>query len=660
MNGEKRNSGNRGIILGFLCMICEKIADVFAAGFIFKLFTSHEKVQSAYESSATAQLFLILKKKTSSFFASIKKTVARQFENSALLKLISKLFGILLNTSSRVFGIFLLTWSAYAVLIAIIKRFVALDSQGTFISLICGIVVFAVAIPLLFSDRSIIELCSESTLVSSFLTRVVGVPNEILRRRGKLRSSQSPAVILGIVLGMMTYFIAPIYMLTGVATVVAVSLIFTYPEFGVVISIAVAPLIGVASSPSVALALLVLLTAASYFIKVVRGKRTFKFDLTELTVYGFIAAVFLGGFAPGSSNTGESALLTVALMLIFPLTVNLMKHKHWIKTCIAAFAAPAALVAFIGIAQYALGLAPYGWIDESLFGGITSRSTSVFNNPNILGVYLVTVFPICLMLTFNKKNSRIAVLGGISSAFIVFCTVFTFSRSAWLALCVGGILFAVLVSPNGILWTIPTAGVAALASFLFPQTIGARMVNFVTLADSANSYRISVWKSSLDMFFNVLGGGVGMGEEAFRVGYINFAETGTQSVMHSHNLLLQIGIQLGFAGAALFILSMLSVSGKCATATVKKNGDKELSFVIKAAISGATALLAVGVFDYPWYNYRIMFIFWALLGLACAAVNIDEYQQASSQTVYNDENYAYVSVEIPQTAEKTKKQTGRE
>ncbi len=660
MNGDKGNNKRYGFILGMLFMICEKIAEFFTAGLIFRLFTSHSKVENAYEASATVGICRIIRKKTRKFFAWIKHAVARQFEGSMMIRLISSALVRLLNTSARVIGAFSMTWSAYAVLIAVIKRYVLLDTEGTSSSLLCGLIVFIASVPLLFSDRSVITLSSESPIISSVLTHVVGVPDETLRPGRSARSAQSSAVILGIGLGMLTYVIPPLWFLIGFASLVLISLVMIYPESGVVVSIAAAPLLGVTSMPSIALAGLVLLTAFAYLIKVIRGKRVFKFGITELAVYAFMAAVLLGGFAPGESNTLENALLSFSLMLIFPLAVNLMKYKHWIKTCAIAFAVPAAFVAFFGIAQYALGMAPYGWIDEELFSGIASRSTSVFNNPNILGAYLVMIFPLSLMFTLPKYSSRVRALGGLVSAFIAVCTVFTFSRSAWIALVFGGILFVTLIDPKGILWTVPVAGVVALGAIIFPETIGARILNFATLADSANSYRVSVWNSSWDMFFNVIGGGVGMGEEAFKTAYVNFAETGTHSVMHSHSLLLQIGIQLGIVGVLLFAVAVISVSGKCATSVMGKSSDKELSAIVKASVSGAMALLAAGIFDYTWYNFRIMFIFWALLGLACAAVNIGEREHERIAVADYDEMSAYMTVAIPRASENNKKREGNE
>lgn len=646
MNGDEKSVKKRGIILGLLGGIGSKIAETFTNGTVYKLFTSHQRAERAFQASAIVVLLRKFARIIGKPIGKLRTAIAKQFEQSMILRIFSMLYRELLNTSSRVLGAFSLTWSVYAVLIAMIKRYVMLEEGSTATSLLCGGVVFLASFPLIFSDKQIITLFAESPIFSSFLKHVVGVPEEALRPSKTVRSTQSYAVILGILLGTLTYIIPPLYMIVGSFALIVISLVLAYPECGVVISIAAAPLLGFLSFPSISLAVLVLITAFAYTVKVIRGKRVFAVGLSEFAVCAFISAVLLGGFTPGNANTLETALLTVALMLIFPLTVNLMKYKHWIKTCVIAFAVPTAIVAFIGIFQYMLGFAPYGWIDESLFTGITSRTTSVFGNPNVLGVFLVMLFPMVLTYTLRGNDSRVRILGMIVSIVIIVCTVLTYSRSAWLALAAGGILFATLISPNGILWLFPTVAATALAAFAFPKTVGARIFNFITLADSANSYRVSVWNSSWNMFLGVIGGGVGMGEEAFKTGYLNFAESGTESVMHSHSLYLQIGIQLGLVGLVLFLFALTSISAKCATTLRGGKLDRELSVTVKACLSGAAALLVAGVFDYTWYNFRIMFIFWALLGLACASANIGERE---SRTIYipdDDERSAFVTVAI--------------
>ncbi len=650
MNGNNEKKNKRGLIIGLFFMLCEKIYGIFTSGLIFGAFGSDSKLQGSFNRSGTAYCAKLLKKKTHKFFVRMRLAISRQFEGSLFLRIISKLYVYLLSLPGRVVSVFTLIWSIYATSIAIIKHYVLQDTDGMISAVVCGIIVFFASLVLLFTEKNISSLCEESGIVSSFLRSVVGVSDESFKTRKVSKSAQSTAVILGIFFGTMTYFIHPIYMLLTPAAFILLSLIFAYPESGVVISLALAPLMGIIPFPSAALAGLVLLTLFSYVIKVIRGKRVFSVNLTELAVYAFMTSVLLGAFAPGECNTGETALMTLSMMLIFPLTVNLMKYKHWIKTCLAAFILPSAIIAIVGVFQYLLGSAPAGWTDTVMFSGISGRTVSLFNNPNILGHYLVMIFPLSLMLMLKRNSASIRKLGAIISVSIILCTAFTFSRSAWLALVVGGLVFALWITPRGILWLIPGAAAAFTAALIFPDSFGMRLRNFFSIADSANSYRVSVWNSSWDLLSNVFTGGIGMGEEAFKTAHSGFADLGAQSVVHSHSLYMQLAIQLGIVGLLMFVIAMVLIGVKASSAVSEIDSDSDLKYVIKATMAGAVALLVAGFFDYTWYNYRLIFVFWALTALACASANISNRECRRIITAENDEMSAAVTVTIPKTS----------
>ncbi len=641
----------RGIIIGLLFALCDSIFAAFRSGIVFGLISSHKDDKEVLESSAICCGFGFFAGKCRRATESIKKFIARQFERSFMLRCFSSALVRLVNIPGRVLGAFGVTWGAYVILINLIKRYALYVIEESGVDLVVGVVAFIASLPLLFTDKSICCTAKESWLISAILYKVFGIPDETLKSIIIKKPGQSGAVILGILLGLATYFISPLDMIAGAFAFTVFVLVLSYPEGGVLISVAISPLLGLIDHSSKVLAAFVLLTAFSYFLKVLRGKRVFKIGLTDLAVYAFMSVILISGFAPGEANTFQNALVCCSLMLIFPLIVNLMVYRHWINACIVAFVVPSALVAFIGIAQYFLGFAPSGWVDVSLFSSITQRTVSVFNNPNILGVYLAAMFPMALMLTMSRFERKVRILGGIIASYIVISTILTYSRSAWLALIAGAVLFAVTISPRGILWLVP-AGLATVAlALIFPDTVGVRLLNFVSISDSANNYRIDVWNSSWRLLSDTYWFGIGWGEEAFRNAYINYGSQGTQYAMHSHSLYLQIAIQTGIVGLAVFTISVFTVIRKCFSIPGDTKSHNALYVNGKAAISGAVAIMIAGVFDYTWYNFRVFFVFWALLAFACAVANINR-KEDSLWVGEADDNYSFITVSIPSLVDK--------
>ncbi len=648
---KRSKTKSHGIIFGLLYAVCFKLSSVFHSGMLYKMLTSYNNNEDSISSSALCNLVGALSRKSRKAVDAVKKYTARQFERSFMLRFISAALSSLVSIPGRVIGAFGLTWGAYVVLINLIKRFALVSPDISNADFAVGCIAFLSSLPLLFTDKTLCRMALESKLVFTFLNKVFGVPAETIKSYRAKKSSQSIAVILGIIFGLATYFISPLDMFVGAFAFAGFVLILRYPEGGVLISIAIAPLLGLVNHSSIVLASFVLLTAFSFVLKVLRGKRVLKVGFAGLSVYSFMFVIFLSGFAPGASNTMENALLCCSLMLIFPLIVNLMTTKQWLNACVIAFAFPSAIVAVIGFIQYMLGVSPSGWIDNSLYSEITQRTVSVFNNPNILGAYLSAMFPIALMLASTASDKKVRALGGISAAYIAVATVFTYSRSAWIALIAGAILFAVMITPKGILWLIPIAAVTVVLSIVFPNTIGMRLLNFISLSDSANNYRIAVWNSSWNLLTDSFLHGIGWGEEAFRTAYINYATDGTQYAMHSHSLYMQIAIQTGIIGLIVFFMVIVTVFRKCFSASSLLASDKKLSATSKAALSASLSIMISGIFDYTWYNFRIFFVFWALLALACAAANANKVDGNVIDTQY-DENYSYITVRIPANGSK--------
>ncbi len=50
--------------------------------------------------------------------------------------------------------------------------------------------------------------------------------------------------------------------------------------------------------------------------------------------------------------------------------------------------------------------------------------------------------------------------------------------------------------------------------------------------------------------------------------------------------------------------------------------DKYLKYTIIAGISSLAGILVVGVAEYVWYYPRVMVIFWVVVGLLLAALNL--------------------------------------
>ena len=97
--------------------------------------------------------------------------------------------------------------------------------------------------------------------------------------------------------------------------------------------------------------------------------------------------------------------------------------------------------------------------------------------------------------------------------------------------------------------------------------------------------------------------GIGVGERAWRAVYPHFAVSGTKTVMHAHNVFLQVATELGFVGAVVFILWVFLSLWRA---------FQGRNFIPLMAISGA---LFMGLFDHLWYYPAMLVPFCAMMAL---------------------------------------------
>jgi O-antigen ligase len=98
--------------------------------------------------------------------------------------------------------------------------------------------------------------------------------------------------------------------------------------------------------------------------------------------------------------------------------------------------------------------------------------------------------------------------------------------------------------------------------------------------------------------------GIGVGESSFREVYPQYAVSGIESVMHAHQILLQLALELGIGGVLVFFAAILS----CVTRGLGNRSTAGFA----AALCGA---LTMGCFDHLWYEKTVIALIFILAAL---------------------------------------------
>lgn len=435
------------------------------------------------------------------------------------------------------------------------------------------------------------------------------------------------AAVAGLLCGGASVFVSPILgvpLLFGIAFVFAV---FYKVEIGVFAALFAAPLV-----PTMVLVALVLL---SLFSLVIHGITTpnfkWKFDGIGFLIIGMLVVYFIAAltsFVPFKSM--QIWLIYFAFMSVYFLVINTIKTKKQLMDLLMVFVLSGLLVCLYGIAQYVFGWdTAAAWIDEEMFTDIKMRIYSTLENPNVLGEYILLVLPVSVGLLWVKKKPLQKFVYLCITGILFLSLILTFSRGCWIGIMVAAAIFITFVA--GKLWGLGLIALPILPAVL-PESITNRFLSIGDLQDSSTSYRVYIWMGTLAMMKDFWKSGIGMGSEAFSEVY-PFYSYHSIVAPHSHNLFLQIAVESGVVGIAVFLLILFWAFKKMTTGYAFVGKGHPVATMMVAIGAGICGFLVQGMFDNCFYNYRVFMIFWAVLalGIACAHVARGIYQNEKEE-----------------------------
>ncbi len=389
------------------------------------------------------------------------------------------------------------------------------------------------------------------------------------------------------------------------------------PHIWVGVTIALAPFL-----ETMQILLLVLATFVTFVLKILFEK-DFQFRYTPVNASLIIFMLIYGAVSVTSLSAVTSmkiALLLLSFMAFYFVIINSITTSKQLHCMVGIFVGVGFIVSLYGIYQYLYAgtYASSSFVDKKMFADISTRVTGTFDNPNVMGEYLLLVISLALAYLFQakgvvKKGAMLIVVGVIAVALAV-----TYSRGCYLGLiaCIG--VFLVLVNFKWVLLFL--AGALAIP-FVLPESILNRFTSIGNTSESSTSYRIAIWKGALDMIKDYWYRPIGQGTAAFNRIYPLYSYSGV-GAEHTHNLFLQLIVETGILGILSFIVVLFrffQYLGSGIQIAKEKLKDKNVSIFLIAFVSGMTGFMVQSMFDNTWYNNRIVLIFWIFIALGCAA-----------------------------------------
>ena len=277
------------------------------------------------------------------------------------------------------------------------------------------------------------------------------------------------------------------------------------------------------------------------------------------------------------------------------------------------------LVVLYGILQ--LVLAFFGMrLPGVLVGSTFVRIPATFYDANHLPAYLLTAFPTLLVFYFNSKKESSKLFVMILMAFYALVTLFSFSRSGFLSFGLVIVTFTIFFLKRRywkkflVLFSI--VAFSAMIIFLSSRTqlsIFKRLTSVFDLSDKSTVAHGLLLYSGIDLLKKspLIGLGYGSFSEHFRASSLGkqhaFFDTATDVRIPAHSIWLEVLVETGLLGFALYFWLMITIleRGWSAFKALKSKGHQLEQLALLLSLVG---LLTSGLF----YSYNLEF-FWFFL-----------------------------------------------
>lgn len=318
--------------------------------------------------------------------------------------------------------------------------------------------------------------------------------------------------------------------------------------------------------------------------------------------------------------TGNYADQLIALVkatggfALFFLATQSLRERHDIWIVLVAIAAT-------GLIQALATILPV--VNGTTVISDQARATGTLSDPNLFAGYLVLVAALSIAAALALGRRWSVPVAGLVTLIFGMALVATLSRSGWLGFAVALIALAILLPHRR--RQIALIGLAAVAVMLVIGLAGPVAGRLGSAEggsplDTFNA-RVPIWSAAIAMFIQHPVFGIGVDN----FGYLIDSYNSDLGVNQAHDLFLNIAAERGILGVAafLFVVAMVFQALRSAWRRAPSLSNRVLTAGIIAALLG---FFAHSLFDVSYYDYKILLMFWLVVGIAATLPSLLEEQ----------------------------------
>jgi putative inorganic carbon (HCO3(-)) transporter len=240
-------------------------------------------------------------------------------------------------------------------------------------------------------------------------------------------------------------------------------------------------------------------------------------------------------------------------------------------------------------------------------------------NANQVGGVLAVVIPLAAALALRRDWSTkrwLSLLAGLATLFMLAMLALTQSRGAYLATAVALALVLLLRWPR-LRYAVPFVLIALVVAVAVSRPQRVIELALSGSAVSGAEGRVEIWSRALYAItdFPFTGIGIGTWNRVIPTLYPLFSVAPDAKLNHAHNLLLQVGLDLGLPGLIAYLA--LYVNTFVLLILTLRRRAAAVNWTLAAGTAGAlTAMFLHGIVDVPLWDSKPAFLPWLFMALA--------------------------------------------
>ncbi|MBR3879489.1 MAG: hypothetical protein IKJ24_05125 [Clostridia bacterium] len=647
---KKTKAKRQSLFVGFADRLTAIIYSFFVNGRVGDMLSSHDTL------CKRSFLARTLSKNKGAAENTLLKYPDALMERSISSRVLLFIRGFLASVKLNVYGTFFVFYGLISTIAYLIPAFMTGFAVFDDYAVITSGIIMIVAIPLLFSSQSAVVALASSRFLRRMVLNVLCVPEERIKVKRQYGGTVCTFVasILGMGCGVISFFTHPLYIPILILCLMAVFLVFAFPETGIIITLAALPFMQYLPSPHIVLFIMILITTVSYFCKVFQRKREFTLSPEISMVMLFCGFIATGGmFTDGGMQTfADSLAASVYILGGFLLTYNLVNTEKMLSACLKTITASFTALCLVGI-----------W--ESVYHGISDRVIDtlsptisniakenilyILDNGAVFGMFAILVFPVFFAYVIKRKSFR--GMAAITTLGVILLT------AAWMcshyeiivALAIELILFWFIYSHQTMTWAILIAVPVGIVALLYPYAVKyfsfpdvSRILMEYMPAGMPDSELHSVAvRDTVNMIKDGNWLGIGVGPNAYVSAFSSYSSEASMGATQPMSVWLQILCWSGAFGLASFIVFLIFMTKRSLGFFISSDNKEQRSKAL-AMFTGITVSLLLGATYGIWEDVRVLYLFWVCAGILLGYVRVgtedDEARRAGFKSTDSEKD----------------------